>query len=69
MFRLKFPSGAVLEMGIGKTISETEYQGTLYIWPDDLDALLEIAEQEKDKLNDNPVPRTEKHNRNKSHNG
>jgi len=42
MFRLKFPSGAKLELGDCNRM----FEGTLYIWDDDLEPLLEILKEE-----------------------
>lgn len=42
MFRLKFPSGAVLELGK----SDKSYQGMLYIWLEDIEPLQEIVNKE-----------------------
>lgn len=61
MFKLRFPSGATLELG---HCMSGIYEGTLYIWPEDLDSLLEITQKEKEQ-NDNPMSRTAEHDRDK----
>jgi len=65
MFKLKFPSGATLKfIGTNPNVLPTNetFDGTLYIWPEDLEPLLEITQREKEQ-NDNPMSRESEQNR------
>lgn len=42
MFKLRFPSGAVVQMNNGSL----SYDGTLYIWAEDLEPLLDMVHKE-----------------------
>lgn len=66
MFKLKFPSGAVLVFKGGHSgVSTDRYEGTLYIWPEDIEPLLECLEREQ---NESSMSR-EQHARDKNSKG
>lgn len=52
MFNLKFPSGSTITFGESKPDDKEEYQGTLYIWLEDLEPLVELEQEQKDKEDD-----------------
>lgn len=49
MFKLHFPSGRVIVLAK----SQPQYEGMLYIWPEDLDPLLDIINEERNASQDN----------------